>query len=519
MPASSRGSVMRDYSKHVQQFGRNSAVWARQLSHMQSNSGAQQYAVVRTAAGQTRCMPVRRVYGSVRAAEGEGAGDGERARAALAEELVPPPKATASARELKRWDEAWVRAVLALPEEPVLSMLLAHTRRLMACRAHPLGEAFTRITAEYAARAVRVDVRADDNVCEKMMAVIEPCVGALYPRLARYYPELRAHEQWMQDGLFELLFQQLHHTIFPIYLKRHEEQDARLLSLFREFSDITPAHMGLPRRFWLTDARTIDIGTPLDRMPYGDAVHALRQLDRMNSYLSKIQCLVEAGHAVYAAVERYWDGRPDRPDKLDVAADEFLPLFAYAIVKSQVCDVYSTLRLIEDFMTQADGSGEAGYYIVSFQSALSFIETLTKDDVNKAFAEAWGTPYTPSTASSGSAPASPLKPGLQQPQLSQQQQHNPVLAQTPPSILSFTATPVSLSATQPLPSLHHHQQQQQPMMPLMPMHSMPLQSMPMQPMMPANYASWMNGNVAMMQMQPANSLPPPPSNPPPRPPQ
>ena len=518
MPSSSRlgagpggrGSVIRDYSKHVQQFGRNSAVWARQMSHMQSNSGAQQYAVVRTAAGQTRCMPVRRVYGSVRAPDGE-TGEGDRARAVLAEELVPPPKTTASARELKKWDEGWVRAVLALPEEPVLSMLLAHTKRLMACKAHPLGEAFTKITADYAARALKVDVRGDDNVCEKMMVVIEPCVGALYPRLAKYYPELRAHEQWMQDGLFELMFQQLHHIIFPIYLKRHEEQDARYLSLFREFSDITPAHMSLPRRFWLTDAKTIEIGTPVDRMPYGDAVQALRQLDRMNSYLSKIQCLVEAGHAIYTSVEKYWEHRADKPEKLDVAADEFLPLFAYAIVKSQVCDVYSTLRLIEDFMTQADGSGEAGYYIVSFQSALSFIETLTKDDINKAFADAWGIPYTGPSASA-SAPASPAKAS---PQL--QQQHNPVLAQTPPSILSFTAPPVSLAGTQPAPP------PMMPMMPMMPMQTMPMQTMPMQaapmPMQPAGYASWMNGNVAMMQMQPMHGMPPPPTQPAPRPPQ
>ena len=352
--------------------------------------------------------------GAGAAGTGTAAGTTGAVTKASEDELVPLPANKQDKGELKEWDRAWVKAVKGLrarEQEPTVAMMLAHLRCVQACEKHALCEPLGRVLAESRAQArAAAEEGADGGSAERFLEVVQGAVEALYAALLKHYSALRdePYDTWASDSLYELLFQTLYDTVYPTYTRRFRKDDDDFVALCREFADITPAHLGLARKFWLTDQATVPAATPLAQVPYGSAVAALADIDRMRSHMAKVQVLVESAHRIYTSVERYWDGKPDKPDKLEIAADEFLPLFAYVIIRSHIASPSSTLAYINDFMTEQECAGEAGYYFATFQSAFAYVQTLTKDDIAQAYAEAWGNPkpYPKSTPAPESTSAS-----------------------------------------------------------------------------------------------------------------
>ena len=62
-------------------------------------------------------------------------------------------------------------------------------------------------------------------------------------------------------------------------------------------------------------------------------------------------------------------------------ADDLLPILSYIIVKSNVKNFYSELEMISDFVKDNYLKGELCYYLVSFQTAISFIDCLDNEQV------------------------------------------------------------------------------------------------------------------------------------------
>jgi len=199
-------------------------------------------------------------------------------------------------------------------------------------------------------------------------------------------------DSWASNGLYEITFQNLYNTIFATYTSRYKKDDEDFLQICKKYAYVTPAHLGLPKRFWLTDAKTVPEDAPLTQVPYGGAISALKEVDKMHSHMSKVVAFVESAHRIYASVEKYWEGKPDKPSKLEIAADEFLPLFSYVIIRSCLGNANSSMAFINDFMTPQECSGEPGYYFATFQSALAYVQSLTDRDMEDAFCDAWEIP-------------------------------------------------------------------------------------------------------------------------------
>ena len=313
----------------------------------------------------------------------------------LAAELVPYPENKDDKAELKKWDKAWTEALKAKSKESDLTtnMMLAHLRRILNMERHPLYDTFSKALSESKEKASAV-AASDDNSADRFLDVVQSTVEILYAAIMKHYNVLREEpfDSWAQNGLYEITFQNLYNTIFSTYTSRFKKDDDEFLATCKKFSNITPAHLGLPKRFWLTDAQTVPEDTPLTQVPYGSAISALREMDKMHSHMSKVVAFVESAHRIYTSVEKYWEGKPDKPSKLEIAADEFLPLFSYVIIRSCLATVSSSMAFINDFMTEQECSGEAGYYFATFQSAFAYVQTLTEKDVEDAYKDAWGIP-------------------------------------------------------------------------------------------------------------------------------
>jgi len=313
----------------------------------------------------------------------------------LQAELVPYPENKEDKAELKEWDKAWVKAFKAKSKEGDLTtnMMLAHLRRIMLMDKHGLYDTFSKSLAESKEKASLV-AASEDTSADKFLDVVQTTVEALYSALLKHYSALRdePYDSWAQNGLYEMTFQNLYNCIFTTYTNRYKKEDDEFFQLCKKFAYATPAHLGLPKKFWLTDAQAVPEDTPLNQVPYGSAISALSEIDKMHSHMSKVVAFVESAHRIYTSVEKYWEGKPDKPSKLEIAADEFLPLFSYVIIRSHIATGTSSLSFINDFMTEQECSGEPGYYFATFQSAFQYVQSLTEKDLDDAYKDAWGIP-------------------------------------------------------------------------------------------------------------------------------
>jgi len=315
---------------------------------------------------------------------------------ALAAELVPYPENKEDKAELKEWDKAWVKAfktAKSKEQDLTTNMMLAHLRRILLMDKHPLYEPFSKALAESKEKAIDV-ANSDDTSPDKFLDVVQGSVEVLYSALLKHYSTLRedVYEAWASNGLYEIMFQNLYTIMYPTYTSRFKKDDDEFAALCKKLAHVTPAHLGLPKKFWLTELQTIPESTPLAQIPYGTAVSALADIDKMHSHMSKVQVFVESAHRIYSSVEKYWDGKPDKPAKLEIAADEFLPLFSYVIIRAHLATANSTMAFINDYMTDQESGGEPGYYFATFQSAFAYVQTLTEKDVEDAYCDAWGLP-------------------------------------------------------------------------------------------------------------------------------
>jgi hypothetical protein len=62
-------------------------------------------------------------------------------------------------------------------------------------------------------------------------------------------------------------------------------------------------------------------------------------------------------------------------------ADDFLPLFIWVVLRSQIPQLYSNCEYIHAFMSPARLIGKAGYSLINLESAIAFLTHITPDCV------------------------------------------------------------------------------------------------------------------------------------------
>ncbi|CAH0482449.1 unnamed protein product [Peronospora belbahrii] len=95
------------------------------------------------------------------------------------------------------------------------------------------------------------------------------------------------------------------------------------------------------------------------------------ELRRINSFRSpgdKINCIVRCCGVIFSVLNLSRGESGSRP-----GADDFLPVFIYIVLHSQIPRLYSNCEYISAYRNQADLMSKAGYCFVNLRSALEFI--------------------------------------------------------------------------------------------------------------------------------------------------
>ena len=113
---------------------------------------------------------------------------------------------------------------------------------------------------------------------------------------------------------------------------------------------------------------------------WADATAALRKIDDPRNRLpsEKLACLLRAAREINAAVIRAERERAgadrDRRRSIGAGADVFLPIHVWVVVHARLRAPLLTSAVLTSLCSSDALAGEAGYYLVAFQSALAFIE-------------------------------------------------------------------------------------------------------------------------------------------------
>ncbi|GBG27210.1 Ras and Rab interactor 2 [Hondaea fermentalgiana] len=137
-------------------------------------------------------------------------------------------------------------------------------------------------------------------------------------------------------------------------LREHSAQECalqeRVLILRSLSADRLRSLLGLPDRKGLGQAT------------WGGAIATLKSFDDVDMPSLKLRILLRLKDEIYA--------ESGRLGVMDMNADEFLPVVTFVIVQAQLQHAYATTMLLRDLLNDELVSGEAAYYLTTFEIAL-----------------------------------------------------------------------------------------------------------------------------------------------------
>ncbi|OQS01992.1 hypothetical protein THRCLA_21534 [Thraustotheca clavata] len=135
-------------------------------------------------------------------------------------------------------------------------------------------------------------------------------------------------------------------------------EDAKLLRRMQSLSFITPD--------------MLDIKPCMrNEVVWSIAQDELRRINAVRSPGDKIHCIVRCCSIIFSVLNLSRGDSLNRP-----GADDFLPVFIYIVLHSQIPGLYSNAEYIAAYRNPADLMSKAGYCYVNLRSAIEFIMVL-----------------------------------------------------------------------------------------------------------------------------------------------
>ncbi|KAG6614565.1 Vacuolar assembly/sorting protein VPS9 [Phytophthora cinnamomi] len=156
-------------------------------------------------------------------------------------------------------------------------------------------------------------------------------------------------EKYVMDKVSDIAFNQLKEC--QLWLK----EDEVLLRRMQLLSFITPA--------------MLDIKPCMrNEVVWSMAEDELRRINSFRSPGDKINCIVRCCSVIFSVLNLSRGDSGSRP-----GADDFLPVFIYIVLHSQIPRLHSNCEYISAYRSQADLMSKAGYCFVNLRSAIEFI--------------------------------------------------------------------------------------------------------------------------------------------------
>eukprot|EP01114_Cavostelium_apophysatum_P014396 TRINITY_DN3729_c0_g1_i1.p1 TRINITY_DN3729_c0_g1~~TRINITY_DN3729_c0_g1_i1.p1 ORF type:complete len:821 (-),score=192.33 TRINITY_DN3729_c0_g1_i1:68-2530(-) len=302
-----------------------------------------------------------------------------------------------SQEAMKKMDNSFVKELQAHPEEEK-ALIIGHLSVILTTSSHRFGKLIPKFVSSWLKkwkRYLKPKYVLDDQAFQPATEEIQTFVANLFSALDTFYKGLSTASpnarRLCETTAYELLFNQLYPSVFTFFKKRYREEDAKHDKKFKELLTISPAHLGIPERFWLLpripDDPDVEMSETALAPPYTKAINCLQKLPLCVTSEAKTNCLVETAKIIVESVKEYYEETDMESSKVVVGGDELLPLFSYVLLKSGVQNMFSEVSFMEVFLNDSTAIEQGGYLIATFQTALSFLCCLEKSQMEQSASE------------------------------------------------------------------------------------------------------------------------------------
>ncbi|XP_067854187.1 VPS9 domain-containing protein 1 [Heptranchias perlo] len=173
----------------------------------------------------------------------------------------------------------------------------------------------------------------------------------------------------------ETLFQPIWMFLLALFRKVNVQREVALDKSMKLYRTAGPADVGVTAKLFPKESASSS-----DSYPYEVAVQELRLITKEYCPQKKLECIVRTLRLICECAEHYCNSR--EAGTLHVAsaigADDLLPILSYVVLKSNLTQLISECAALEEFIHEGYLIGEEGYCLTSMQSALSYVESLSK---------------------------------------------------------------------------------------------------------------------------------------------
>ncbi|XP_021486888.1 VPS9 domain-containing protein 1 isoform X2 [Meriones unguiculatus] len=182
----------------------------------------------------------------------------------------------------------------------------------------------------------------------------------------------------------EPFFSPLWPLLLALYRSVHRTREAAVSRSMELYRNAPPSALGIPSKL-LPRAPEAQAST----YPYCTAAQELGLLVLESCPQKKLECIVRTLRAICICAEDYCraqEARPEagtQPPAAAIGADDLLPILSFVVLRSGLPQLVSECAALEEFTHEGYLIGEEGYCLTSLQSALSYVELLSRGRLDK----------------------------------------------------------------------------------------------------------------------------------------
>ncbi|XP_038168696.1 VPS9 domain-containing protein 1 [Arvicola amphibius] len=182
----------------------------------------------------------------------------------------------------------------------------------------------------------------------------------------------------------EPFFSPLWPLLLALYRSVYRTQEAAVNRSMELYRNAPPTALGIPAKL-LPRVPEAQAST----YPYCTAAQELGLLVLESCPQKKLECIVRTLRVICICAEDYCraqEARPEagsQPPAAAIGADDLLPILSFVVLRSGLPQLVSECAALEEFIHEGYLIGEEGYCLTSLQSALSYVELLSRGRLDK----------------------------------------------------------------------------------------------------------------------------------------
>ncbi|ERE80623.1 Vacuolar sorting protein 9 containing protein [Cricetulus griseus] len=182
----------------------------------------------------------------------------------------------------------------------------------------------------------------------------------------------------------EPFFSPLWPLLLALYRSVHRTQEAAVSRSMELYRNAPPTALGIPAKL-LPRVSESQAST----YPYCTAAQELGLLVLESCPQKKLECIVRTLRVICICAEDYCRAQEARteagsqPPAAAIGADDLLPILSFVVLRSGLPQLVSECAALEEFIHEGYLIGEEGYCLTSLQSALSYVELLSRGRLDK----------------------------------------------------------------------------------------------------------------------------------------